>query len=181
MHPDDVARHIDASVDALRAAVGAQSDTAVTKIELDSPELHIHYVVETHESQLAQGAGLVVGNRFVGQVFNAPIFGSARSEEFVLALDLTDYDSQPPTAELLQTDGTSLPRERWPKDIQGGGIVPDHPDWRHRPFFCRPGTREYHSHPQHEDDPWDRHREGMSLSNFVLSLIHDLTTRFTMR
>jgi hypothetical protein len=182
MHPDDVALHIDASVDALRAAVGAQSDTSVGKIELNSLELHIHYAVQTHASELAQGgSGLVVGNQLVGPVFNVPILGSAHSEEFVLALDLTDYDSQPPTAELLLTDGTPLPRERWPKDIQRGGIVPDHPDWPHRPFFCRPGTREYHRHPQHEDDPWDRHREGMSLSNFVLSLLHDLTTRFTMR
>lgn len=181
MHPDDVARHIDTSVDALRAAVADRPDSPITEITLAGTTLHVTYEVTTHASEVALGPGLIIGQQFHGQFSNVPVLGTRKSESYILALDLTDYDSQPPTAELLLPDGTPLPRERWPKDTQQGGIVPDHPGWRHRPFFCRPGTREYHSHPQHEDDPWDRHREGLALSTFVLSLVQDLTTRWTLR
>jgi hypothetical protein len=182
MHPDDVARHVDASVDALRDAVATQPDLPIIGLELNGMQLHVRYEVELLASApAAAGPGVLVGNQIVGTVFNVPILGSRRREQFILALDLTDFDSQAPTAEVLSVDGTALPRERWPRDTEGQGIVPDHPLWRHRPFFCRPGTREFHSHPQHEDEPWDSYREGLSLSNIVLSLIRDLATRWTMQ
>jgi len=180
MHPDDVARHVDASVDVLRDAV--QPDLPIVDIELDGTQLRVRYEVELLASTpAAAGPGVLVGNQIVGTVFNVPILGSRRREQLILTLDVTDFDSQPPTAELLAADGTPLPPERWPRDVEGQGIVPDHPLWRRRPFFCRPGTREFHTHPQHEDEPWDAYREGMSLSNIVLSLIRDLTTRWTMQ
>ena len=36
-------------------------------------------------------------------------------------------------------------------------IVQGHPKTG-RPFFCVPGIREYHDHPQHSGDPWLLHR-----------------------
>jgi hypothetical protein len=181
MHPDDVVRHVDASVDALRNAVAVQPDLPIVDIELEGIQLRVRYEVELLASAPAAGPGVIVGNEFVGPVFNVPILGTRHREQFILELDLTDFDSQPPTAELLAPDQTPLPRNRWPRDTDGQGIVPDHPLWRDRPFFCRPGTREFHTHPQHEDEPWDSYREGMSLSSIVLSLIRDLTTRWMMQ
>ena len=30
------------------------------------------------------------------------------------------------------------------------------------PFLCLPGVREYHTHPQHSNDPWNNHRANYS-------------------
>lgn len=95
----------------------------------------------------------------------------------VLALNLTQYDAQPPTAELLDAARRPLPPEAWPREFGPQGIVPEHPLFR-RPFFCRRGLREYHTHFQHEDDPWDRHREGLPLHAVVVELLHDLGVRW---
>lgn len=110
-----------------------------------------------------------------------PIIGTLSTEEFILRLDCSDWDSQAPTAELLDGDGNPLPSERWPHDKGGRGIVQGHPDFGDRKFFCREGTREFHTHPQHEDHPWDRDREGITLHGIVLGLLHDLKHRWALR
>lgn len=53
----------------------------------------------------------------------------------------------------------------------------DHPMY-HRPFFCRRGLREYHSHEQHEEDPWAAWRDALSLRTIVLELLGDLRVRW---
>jgi len=182
VHPGDVARHIDESVDALRNAVDRLPASSIIGIEHHGVDLHVHYEADVSASTVGTAApDLLIGHQLGGTMYNVPIIGSRRREQFILALDLTDFDSQPPTAELLSDDRTPLPRARWPRDPEGQGIVPNHRLWPHRPFFCRPGTREFHTHPQHEDEPWDAYREGMSLTGVVLPLVHDLTTRWTMQ
>ena len=61
---------------------------------------------------------------------------------------------------------------------QGGqGIVHGHRDYG-RPFFCRPGTHEFHSHTQHADEPWDLHRPTRTLDQIAIDLLVDLQRRF---
>lgn len=88
-------------------------------------------------------------------------------------MELNGYDSLPPTAELLLPDRSPLPPSDWPKSIGGQGIVHDSKDYG-RPFFCRRGLREYHSHSQHEDDPWDAYREHLALHQIVMELLRDM-------
>lgn len=97
--------------------------------------------------------------------------------ELVLELGCDRYDGLPPTAQLLAPDGTQLPAEQWPTDPAGTGIVDGHPDYS-RKFFCRRGLREFHSHPQHEDEPWDTFREALRLPAVALGLLADLQNRF---
>ena len=48
----------------------------------------------------------------------------------------------------------------------GNVLLADHPytGW---PFLCVPGTREYHSHPQHQDDSWTHYRQALQLVDLV--------------
>lgn len=183
MHPQDVARHLADSVQALRDAVAQQRGSPIEAITLEGACVRTRFGVETLQSQaVPRGLAVSVAPGMVQQaMMNVPILGTRQRETRVLMMDCEDWDSQPPTATLELADGSPLPRERWPRDPEGQGIVADHPLFGDRPFFCRPGTREFHSHPQHDDEPWDRYREGMTLSGLVLALIEDLTTRWTMR
>ena len=47
--------------------------------------------------------------------------------------------------------------DRWSPDGPRDLLVDQHPITG-RPFLCVPGTREYHSHPQHSGDDWLLHR-----------------------
>lgn len=46
-----------------------------------------------------------------------------------------------------------MPTENGPQEI----IIANHPKTGEH-FLCLPGVWEYHSHPQHSDNPWDLHR-----------------------
>lgn len=167
------------SVDELRERVAAAPELNVLDIDLrNEVELRIRFETSTSEAAggLLDPSGTPIGGGMV-----VPTIGTLRSEAFILKLDCTDWDSQPPTAELLDSDGNPLPSERWPHDKSGRGIVQGHPTFGDRKFFCREGTREFHTHPQHEDHPWDRYREGMTLYGIVIGLLQDLTHRWTFR
>lgn len=181
MHPADVAEHVASSYVEL-----------VRRLE-DRPELTSGPPQLEHDVKLfipfdltarrVVDAGLpsdlvLPGGRPVGVVHRAVLLGEPpTTRQLLLALDLTDYDSQPSTAELLLPDRSPLPADEWPKSVDVLGVVNGHRDYD-RPWFCRPGLREYHTHPQHEDDPWDRHREGLPLHDVVLGLLTDLSRRF---
>ena len=47
-----------------------------------------------------------------------------------------------------------------------------------RKFFCRYGTREFHTHPQHADQPWDAFRPLHRLEQIVIELMRDMRGRF---
>ena len=77
-------------------------------------------------------------------------------------LDFTNYDLWPPSAEFIDP----LTGEYAPPLVQAlvgsdgeahNLIVDSHPE-TNRPFFCIPGIRQYHDHPQHSGDSWLLHR-----------------------
>lgn len=101
-----------------------------------------------------------------------PILGQRRTSSIVAALGCDNYDTDPPSFTFTRNwDATEeLPFEDWPK---GPGMVDRHYETG-KPFLCRPGTREFHSHIQHLDEPWDRYRGRLRLRDLLLGLAHDL-------
>jgi hypothetical protein len=185
MHPADVAAFIETCVAELHEQVAARPDLGVQAIERNDVELSVTFETST-SATAAQvlDVGAVAPQGGVAAAtggMEVPIIGTQRRERFVLQMDLTDWDSQPPTAVLCDESGNVLPNGRWPHDRGSRGIVEGHPEFGDRKFFCRPGTREFHSHPQHEDTPWDAIREGTTLHGIITGLLFDLTHRWTFR
>ena len=173
MHPDHVAALVAEQVDALRATL-QQLDLPASGVELRGKvEILIRFSSSTTEA--------IAGISGVPGVAAVPLLGTLKEDEFVLHLDCTDFDSQAPSVALLDSKEKLLPPGRWPHDPQGRGIVQGHPDFPGRKFFCRPGTREFHSHPPHADEPWDAVREGMTIDKIALGILRDLKERWTIR
>ena len=180
MHPADVAEHVATSVGEISERIARYPNLNVTAVELPGPfALDVRFekkdwevvgVILPSRLQLPGGAGIG---------YQVPDLGSSRSRALILHMELDDYDGQPPTAELLLPDHSPLPPQEWPK-LGEGGIVHGHRLFD-RPFFCRRGLREYHTHVGHEDDPWDSHREGLPLHAVVLELLDDLQKRWVGR
>lgn len=183
MHSDDVAELVaeEFSQFVERAEDVGGLDHERIKL-VDRTKIYVPFEVTHSESELvAVGPALLLpGGGARQESRHIPILGRSVTRDLVLHLDCRDFDGQPPTAELLRPDRDPLPPEQWPKDPTARGIVTGHPNYA-RPFFCRPELREYHEHPQHEDDPWDKHREGMSLCSLILGLLHDLRHRWMLR
>lgn len=182
MHPEDVAAYVAECVDVLRERLAARPDLGGQPL-LESTKLIIPF--EKEERPLVDHAvdtGLVLpGGQNLPKILRVPLLGQPLvSRQLLLAMDLTDYDGQPPTAELLLPDRSPLPPAEWPKSINGQGIVLGHKDYG-RPFFCQRGLREYHSHPQHEDDPWDKYREHLALHQLVFELLGGLRNKWIGR
>ncbi|MDX6516879.1 MAG: hypothetical protein QOH73_2545, partial [Gaiellaceae bacterium] len=79
-------------------------------------------------------------------------------------IDFTNYDLEPPSVEFIDPmtgEYNSPPVQalvgsaQEPRDL----VVHSHPE-TNRPFFCVPGIREYHNHPQHSGDSWLLHRQA---------------------
>ena len=173
MHPDHVAALVAEQVDALRTSL-QQLDLPVSDVELrGQSEVLIRFTSRTTEA--------VAGISGIPGVTAVPLIGSLREDKFFLHLDCTNFDFRAPAIDLLESEEKSLPPERWPHDPKERGIVQGHPDFPGRKFFCRPGTREFHSHPQHEDEPWDAVREWMTIDKIALGILHDLKERWTIR
>ena len=187
MHPQHVAEFVARELGELRARA-AGSGLPIAAIALEG-DIGLYVTVDLLRRQrlstrdaagaVPVGAGVLLPGGLVLE--NVPDLSSLPEQaQRVLAFDLTDFDSQPPTAELLSEERRPLPAAEWPADSIGGGIVDGHRDFP-RPWFCRPGLREYHSHPQHEDRPWDEIRgDGVSLHGIVLGLVDDLVNRFVL-
>lgn len=169
MHPGDVAEFVADSVEELKQQLQRHPQLRVNDVLLEGDvHLYIGLVVET--KRMTQDAPFVLA-------YNVPVVGAPATDvPLILYLELTDFDGQPPTAELLQTDRSPLPPDQWPKALGQQAVIPQHRDFS-RPFFCRPGLREFHTHPQHEDQPWDKYREGFSLSAIVIDLLFLLQDR----
>jgi hypothetical protein len=101
-----------------------------------------------------------------------PLLGQRRTSSIVAALDCDNYDTDAPSfAFVTNWDATEvLAFQSWPK---GPGMVDRHYKTG-KPFLCRPGTREFHSHIQHLDEPWDRYRGRLRIRDLVLGLARDL-------
>jgi hypothetical protein len=77
-------------------------------------------------------------------------------------IDFSDYDLQAPSVEFIDPASGEFAQppvqalidtDEGPRNL----VVQMHPDTG-RPFFCVPGIREYHRHPQHAGDSWLLHR-----------------------
>jgi hypothetical protein len=169
MHPDHVAELVAVQVGALEEAV-AQLDLRVCRLELrDRTNIYIRFISTTKRALDVPGLGAVrLGDTEV-------------DEEFVLYLDCADFDSQPPLVDLLDAEEEPLPSERWPRDERRHGIVRGHHIYGDRKFFCRPGTRQFHTHRQHEDQPWDAVREQMTVDGIAVGILRDFRERWTIR
>lgn len=175
MHPEDVAEFVAESIGVLAEKLQLSPELGGTP-DLEGVKLYIPFVkLERKLVQHTLDTGFVLpGGGGVSMVHQVPLLGQPPTErDLILHLDLADYDAQPPTAELLRPDRSPLPAAEWPKSIHGQGIVASHKDYG-RPFFCRRGLREYHTHPQHEDDPWDKYREHLALHQIVIELLDGL-------
>ena len=78
-------------------------------------------------------------------------------------IDFTNFDLWAPSVEFIDPftgEYLSPPVQALVETYEGPRdlVVHSHPD-TNRPFFCVPGIREYHEHPQHSGDSWLLHRE----------------------
>lgn len=182
MHPDLVRAYVAERVEELQTRIVQRAEFAAAAVDLDLDclELFIRFDHVTHETEVAVVPTQLQGPN--GQPIaiqrRVPLLGRpARTRPLLLHLELDGYDLDPPTAQLLTPDRQPLPADQWPTSYAGGGIVDRHPLYG-RPFFCRPGLREYHSHPEHEDNPWHRFRDAIGLPDLVTGLLEDLATRW---
>lgn len=104
---------------------------------------------------------------------------------FTVDLDFVDYNLQPPSVTFRDPVGRRpLVRNELPPALQRVGertisvMIASHPYTR-LPFLCFPGIREYHSHPQHTNDPWDAYRYDGSTGTAFQCL--DLAWRYCVR
>ncbi len=82
--------------------------------------------------------------------------------------DGTRFDAEPFRVAVVGEDGHILPHARWPLGLSLG----EHPV-HGRPFACLRGTFEYHTHPSHLEDSWDRYRSTLRLAD----LAHHVLTK----
>lgn len=183
MHPDDVAEYVAGQVELLREQTADRADLRISAIDLeDRFQLFVAFdklerasVTEVAPATVRGPGDLPVGMRFTGIDLSRP----PTTRGLVAHFDCTDFDGQPPTLKLLTAGRDLLPFDQWPKDLGGGGIVPNHPRYK-RPFFCRRGLREFHTHPEHEDQPWDRFRESLTLPQLVIEILDDLQRKWIL-
>ncbi len=183
MHPDDVAEYVAGQVAWLAERIDERPSLGVTEVSLEE-NVQVYIALTKREraraSAMAPAHMVGPGQQPIGLKFTGVDLGAAVTlRRLLLHCDCSDFDGSPPTAELRLPDRTPLPAAEWPQELGGQGIVADHPIFR-RPFFCRPGLREFHTHPQHEDHPWDRYRESMSLSRIIVPLLDDLQHRWLL-
>lgn len=183
MHPVDVAEYLLGEVAELRRSLGEMPELGVGAVELENEvELYVSFrKVERPRLQAAVVPGLLGPGGNPVQFGHEAIDLSQKNERnLVLHMNCENLDGDPPTAELLLPDRTPLPPGEWPQDLTRAGLAHGHPEYE-RPFFCRRGLREYHSHPGHQEDPWDSYREAVSLHVIALEILGDLRYRWTVR
>lgn len=107
-----------------------------------------------------------------------------------VALDYTNYDARPPSVRLVNpftgeqyrwreicNTFRALPRAKpspilLPRGPQVSQLMQAH-DPDDIPFLCLAGVREYHDHPGHTGDSWERHRTtGRGTIVDLLETIH---------
>ncbi len=96
----------------------------------------------------------------------APELGQGR----ILVLDAESYDGDPVGVFIADNSGQLLPGSQWPPGLCQG----EHPVL-HRPFVCVRGTIDYHTHPSHVSDTWDRYRGRIRLADLVVHLLRRVT------
>ena len=105
----------------------------------------------------------------------AVVFRHPRSRRKVeFRFHCNDWDELPPSLSLHDPEnGQELPWSAWPQGVWS--VLNSHPSTG-KPFLCLPGIREYHTHPVHLGDVWDRYRPGTSYG--LLSIVDRVQQRF---
>lgn len=85
----------------------------------------------------------------------------------LFVIDCAAFDAHPPGVVMADplTRG-ALPLERWTPGVPHS----IHPTLG-RPFICIQGVIEYHTHPSHVDDSWDRYRRTFRIPQLVRRLL----------
>jgi hypothetical protein len=184
VHPDDVAECVAEEVELLRTRLIDAPDLHAAEPELrDRFELRVPFKKIGHRggfvAEIPARMSDALGEPAMRVVKLIPVRVGRVERDLVLRCFCDDYDGQAITAELLLPNGQELPGNEWPRTLGREAIIHGHEDYD-RPFFCRRGLREYHSHPQHEDNPWDAHREMIRIYDIVPELIRDLQTRWNI-
>ena len=104
-----------------------------------------------------------------------PLLDRRQESSIVLALECDNYDTDPPSFAYMANweARQELPFEAWPKGV---GVVQQHPVTG-KAFLCRPGVREFHTHFQHGDEPWDKYRGHIRPRDLLLSIAKDLCSK----
>lgn len=98
----------------------------------------------------------------IGFLGRLPIGQDIPAMTACVRVDFTNFDVWAPSVEFIDpfTGEYAAPpvqalieTNEGPQDL----VVHSHPD-TNRPFFCVPGIRQYHEHPQHSGDSWLLHR-----------------------
>lgn len=76
------------------------------------------------------------------------------------------YDALPFAVAVVDDQGQILPASRWPPGLYHS----EHP-FLHRPMTCTRGCLEYHTHPSHLGDTWDRYRHRIRLPDLLHHLL----------
>lgn len=85
----------------------------------------------------------------------------------VFALRCSQFDAEPPSVAMVdQQTLEDLPPERWTPGVCHGV----HPVTG-RGFVCIQGVAEYHTHPSHLEDSWDRYRNRFRIPQTIRRLL----------
>jgi hypothetical protein len=98
-------------------------------------------------------------------------FQASGRPEMRVRLIANNWNDDPPSVELRDSEGNYLIPERIPRN--SGNIF--HSDLHHatkRPFVCMTGAREYHTHSSHVGDSWDNYKrkEAYTLGGITTQL-----------
>jgi len=85
----------------------------------------------------------------------------------IFRLDCSNFDALPPSVAMVDENmQTELNNEQWTAGVPHG----IHPITG-KPFVCLQGVAEYHNHPSHLDDSWDRYRNRYRLRQTIIGLL----------
>ena len=83
-------------------------------------------------------------------------------------IDCRGFDARPPSVAMVSPFTEEvLPIEQWTAGVPHS----IHPLTR-KPFVCIQGTAEYHTHPSHLADSWDRYRNRFRIPQLIRALLH---------
>jgi hypothetical protein len=85
--------------------------------------------------------------------------------------DLTDWDDEPPSISLRSSSGELL--TQLPQNLPGVFNNSAHPI-KGSPFICMAGSREFHTHHSHLNEPWEQYRRkpGFGIGDILTKLWH---------
>jgi hypothetical protein len=82
-------------------------------------------------------------------------------------LACAEFDARPPSVAMVDSKShAELPLEDWTPGVPHS----IHPVTQ-RPFVCLQGIAEYHSHPSHVSDSWDRYRARFRIRETAKKLL----------